>query len=80
MEKEVQQKLKQVLVDNDDVPMSSFTNEYGEEFRVYNAGITIYIQGDETDWDIINLFTGNFSIWSKDELSKLGKAIAETSI
>lgn len=73
-------RLLQILEDSSDVKKAIFTNEYGEKFTIYNTGITIYMVGDETDHELVNLFSSNFDIWSKDELKKLGEAIAKTSV
>jgi len=68
------------------LPSASFTNEYGEEFTVSSNSMVVFISGDEVDMMVdddkkmgayIPLFNNNFSIWSKDELYKLGKALME---
>ena len=45
-----------------DIAKSSFENEYGERFTVYNVGYSVAFGGDETDPDVILLFNESFSI------------------
>lgn len=59
------------------LPSTTFKNEFGEEFKIYSSEITVFIKSTETDDQIIPLFNENFSIWSREEMYKLGKAIME---
>ena len=68
------------------MPSASFKNEHGEKFTIHSNGLTVWISGDEvnamvdpkkTVMGYLPLFTSAFSIWSKEELYLLGKALQE---
>ncbi len=67
----------EILTKGGGFKQTSFKNEYGEKYIVYSDGYTIYFTGDETDWQVFNLFTSDFFLWDKSELRKLGEAIVE---
>lgn len=71
------------------LPSSTFVNEHGENFTVYSDGITAILGGDEVDamvdgkkklYGMVCLFNDAFSIWSAEELYKLGDALKDVSI
>lgn len=59
--------------------IKEFVNQYGEKFEVYvpKGALTVYFAGDETGWEVENLFSSNFNVWSGEELTKLANAIEE---
>jgi len=61
------------------IAKSKFKNEYGEEFTLYNSGISVMFGGDETNQEVIPLFNQHFNIFSIDELELIAKAILETT-
>ena len=67
-----------------------FQNIHGEKFRIHTNGIYAFMSGDEVNAmvddkhkfklngeDMIHLFNPCFSIWSKDELNKLGRTLMD---
>lgn len=65
-------------------PSARFKNEHGEKFVIYSDGVFVLMGGDEVEsmvreenkhGGLINLFNEHFSIWSADELYKLGAAL-----
>lgn len=54
---------------------AEFRNEYGEQFTIYCDGITAFMKGDETDGEIVPLFSKEFNIWNKKEVYLLGEAL-----
>lgn len=71
------------------MPSSKFSNEYGEDFTIYSNGNTVYMEGDEVNamvdennkFDgILPLFNPAFSIWSVDELWKLGASLQDVAV
>ncbi len=73
------------LIEN--LPSVSFFNEHIEKFTIHSNGIFVFMSGDEVDAMVddknkvegkyIQLFNSAFSVWSKEELHKLGKALQE---
>lgn len=71
----------------DKLPKAEFVNEHGERFVIHSTGSAVYMSGDEVNMMVddknkivkkyIPLFSPHFSIWSKDELYKLGEALME---
>lgn len=71
----------------DDLPKAEFKNVHGERFVLHSTGTSVYMSGDEVGAMIedkhkivkkyIPLFNPHFSIWSKEELYELGKALME---
>lgn len=67
------------------MPSYTFKNKHGEEFKVYCNGKMAFLGGDEVRAmvqdkhklakHIILLFNPHFSVWSQDELYKLGQAL-----
>lgn len=65
-----------------DLRKEEFKNVYGERFIIYSNGVVVYMSGDEvnrtvgksfkSEDGVINLFNPVFSIWSPEELYKLG--------
>jgi hypothetical protein len=81
--------LKSVTKIIKDMPLSKFTNEYGEPFTIYSNGNAVFMSGSEVDMmvddkdkidGILPLFNPAFSIWSKDELWKLGEALQDVAL
>lgn len=67
-------------------PHTEFTNEMGERFVIYTNGTTVFMEGDEVEMmveasqtvdGLLPLFNKHFTIWSKEELYKLGLALIE---
>jgi hypothetical protein len=67
---------------------ASFKNEYGEKFTIYSDGNFVLMEGDEVNAMVdpknvtegmISLFNPAFSVWSVDELLKLGQALVDVS-
>lgn len=71
----------------DDLPKAEFKNKHGERFVLHSSGTSVYMSGDEVNAMVdddkkivkkyIPLFNPNFSIWSKEELYEIGKALME---
>lgn len=71
----------------DKLPKAEFTNEHGEKFILHSSGTSVFMSGDEVREMVddkekivktyIPLFNPHFSIWSKEELYKLGQALME---
>lgn len=67
------------------MPMVEFINQHGEKFEVRSNGLSVYLSGNEVDAMVaehhkiggkyVQLFNPSFSVWSKDELISLGKAL-----
>lgn len=67
------------------MPAYVFKNKHGEQFNIYCNGVLTFMGGDEVAAmvadehkigdEIIPLFNPNFSIWNKEELYELGKAL-----
>lgn len=57
------------------LPHQKFVNEHGEAFTVSSNGVQVFIEGDETDGEVLDLFNSEFNIWSSEELYKLGIAL-----
>lgn len=64
---------------NSRLPKYSFVNEHGEMFSIWMSDVAVYIAGDETDGEVINLFNEDFSIYSREELAEIGKALINLS-
>lgn len=66
---------------------ASFTNEHGEKFNIHTNGTFVFMSGDEVNAMVddkhkiagkyLPLFNEAFSIWDKEELNALGKALQE---
>lgn len=67
-----------------DMPAFVFKNEHGEQFNVYCNGTFVFLGGDAVrdllgadkfGDEIIPLFNNIFSIWTREELYKLGEGL-----
>ena len=69
---------------------AEFQNIHGERFYIHTNHVMVFMSGDEVNamvddkhkmklngQDMIHLFNPAFSIWSKDELNKLGRALMD---
>ena len=70
----------------ENLPKYSFENEHGERFHIHSNGITVFMSGDEVNMMVneedkvagfVPLFNQAFSVWSSEELYKLGEALME---
>lgn len=71
----------------DKLPKAEFKNEHGERFILHSSGTAVYMSGDEVNAMVddknkiaklyLPLFSPHFSIWSSEELYKLGQALME---
>lgn len=48
--------------------LGEFKNEYGEKYIMYKENKIIWIAGDETDWESINIANTNFVFNEKETL------------
>lgn len=73
--------MRKTALSNEDsgIKIYRFENKHGEKFQVIKRGILIYIKGDETDNELIELFNPHFDIYSSDELENIGNALIELS-
>lgn len=66
---------------------AEFKNKHGEKFVIHSNGIYVFMSGDEVNAMVddkkkvgkkyLPLFNPDFSIWNKEELYALGKALME---
>ena len=66
---------------------ATFRNEHGDVFTIYSNGEAVLLAGDEINNTVddknrvagkfIPLFNHYFSVWSPDELYKLGKVLRQ---
>lgn len=56
---------------------SIFKNEYGERFYVLlpYGSPTVFITGEEYDWEVTQLFNPAFDVYAPDELKGIAKAL-----
>lgn len=69
-----------------EMPSTRFKNKHGEKFTIHSNGMLTFISGDEVDAMVdptktiggyLQLFNPSFSIWTKEELLRLGESLIE---
>lgn len=68
---------------------ASFENKHGEKFTIHTDGVLVFMSGDEVNAMVsseykiadkyLQLFNDPFTVWSAEELNKLGKALQEVT-